>query len=153
MSFHFSSDETWLLRQELFGALENVAFIALHINLNKVHLVLDKFELMHLLVEHLDIKLPTRRIRRPRRRQGGARQGREGFGSQQQQQQAQQLQSFYSEQNPEGTSSFGAACFWRSFRPSVAWCFGVARGTLWRPATPAPAAPPAAAAPGNRRKR
>lgn len=59
MSFHFSSDETWLLRQELFGALENVAFIALHINLNKVHLVLDKFELMHLLVEHLDIKLPT----------------------------------------------------------------------------------------------
>ena len=31
-----------------------------------------------------------------------------------------------------------AACFWRSFRPSVAWCFGVAKG--------APAAPPAAAA-------
>ena len=113
----------------------------------------------------------------PGRRQGGARQGREGFGSQQQQQQqrglqrqlqqqqqeqqeqqeqqqqqARQLQSFCSEQNPEGTSSLGAACFWRSFRPSVAWCFGVARGTLWRPAAPAPAAPPAAAA-GNRRKK
>ena len=24
--------------------------------------------------------------------------------------------------------------FWKSFRPSVAWCFGVARGTFWRPA-------------------
>ena len=48
-------------------------------------------------------------------------------------------QSFCSEQNPGRTSSLGAACFWRSFRPSVAWCFGVARGTLWRPAAPAPA--------------
>ena len=28
------------------------------------------------------------------------------------------------QKGPEGTSSLGAACFWRSFRPSVAWCFG-----------------------------
>ena len=41
------------------------------------------------------------------------------------------------QKDPEGTSSLGAACFWRSFRPSVAWCFGVARGTLWKPAAPA----------------
>ena len=73
----------------------------------------------------------------PGRRQGGARQGREGFGSQQQQQQrglqrqlqqqhqqqqqeqqeqqqqqqARQLQSFCSEQNPEGTSSLGQHVF------------------------------------------
>ena len=47
-------------------------------------------------------------------------------------------------QNPEGTSSPGAACFWRSFRPSVAWCFGVAKGAFWRLAAPPPAVPPAA---------
>ena len=46
------------------------------------------------------------------------------------------------QKDPEGTSSLGAACFWRLFRPSVAWCFGVARGTLWKPA--AAAAGPAA---------
>ena len=40
------------------------------------------------------------------------------------------------QKDPEGTSSLGAACFWRSFRPSVAWCFGVARGTFWKPAAP-----------------
>ena len=56
---------------------------------------------------------------------------------------AAELALFY--QNPEGTSSLGAACFWRSFRPSVAWCFGVAKGAFWRLAAPAPAAPPAAA--------
>ena len=60
---------------------------------------------------------------------------------QEQQQQAQQLQSLCFYQNPEGTSSLGAACFWRSFRPSVAWCFGVAKGAFWRLAAPAPAAP------------
>ena len=27
-------------------------------------------------------------------------------------------------------SSPGAACFWRSFHPSVAWCFGVAKGVF-----------------------
>ena len=37
------------------------------------------------------------------------------------------------QKDPEGTSSLGAACFWRSFRPSVAWCFGAARGTVWKP--------------------
>ena len=58
-------------------------------------------------------------------------------------QQQQQLLCF--EQDPEGTSSPGATCFWTSFRPSVAWCFGVAKGTFWRPAAPPPAAPPAAA--------
>ena len=31
-------------------------------------------------------------------------------------------------------------------RPSVAWCFGVAKGAFWRLAAPAPAAPLAAAA-------
>ena len=64
---------------------------------------------------------------------------------QQQQQQAQQLQSL----NPEGSRkdvSLRAACFWRLFRPSVAWCFGVARGTLWKPAAAAAAAVAAAAA-------
>ena len=40
---------------------------------------------------------------------------------QQQQWQAQQLQSLCFYQNPEGTSSPGTTCFWRSFRPSVAW--------------------------------
>ena len=59
---------------------------------------------------------------------------------------AQQLNSLCFYQNPEGTSSLGAACFWRSFRPSVAWCFGVAKGVFWRLAAPAPAAPLAAAA-------
>ena len=65
----------------------------------------------------------------------------------QQQQQAQQLQSL----NPEGSRkdvSLGAACFWRLFRPSVAWCFGVARGTLWKPAAAAAAVAAAAAAAG-----
>ena len=66
---------------------------------------------------------------------------------QQQQQQAQQLQSLFF-QNPEGTSSPGAACFWRSFRPSVAWCFGVAKGAFWRLAAPPLVAAPAAAAAG-----
>ena len=28
------------------------------------------------------------------------------------------------QKDTEGTSSLGAACFWRPFRPSVAWCFG-----------------------------
>ena len=53
----------------------------------------------------------------------------------QQQQQAQQLQSLCFYQNPEGTSSPGTACFWRSFRPSGPWCFAVsqppARTLLW----------------------
>ena len=86
----------------------------------------------------------------------------------QQQQQAQQLNSLCFYQNPEGMSSLegsmfldvvpsfssmvfrcgegclGAAWFWRSFRPSVAWCFGVAKGTFWKPAAPAPAAAAAA---------
>ena len=39
-----------------------------------------------------------------------------------------------------------AACFWRSFHPSVAWCFGVAKGPFWRLAAPPLAARPAAAA-------
>ena len=52
---------------------------------------------------------------------------------QEQQQQAQQLHSLCFYQNPEGTSSLGAA-----------WCFGVA--TAWAPAAPPP--PPAAAAAG-----
>ena len=39
---------------------------------------------------------------------------------------------------PRGT------CFWRSFRPSVAWCFGVAKGAFWKLAAPPPAAPLAA---------
>ena len=39
---------------------------------------------------------------------------------------------------PRGT------CFWRSFHPSVAWCFGVAKGAFWKLAAPAPAAPLAA---------
>ena len=54
---------------------------------------------------------------------------------QQEQQQAQQLQSLCFYQNPEGTSSPGTACFWRSFRPSGPWCFAVsqppARTLLW----------------------
>ena len=54
---------------------------------------------------------------------------------QQQQQQAQQLNSLCFYQNPEGTSSPGTACFWRSFRPSGPWCFAVspppARTLLW----------------------
>ena len=50
------------------------------------------------------------------------------------------------QKDPEGTSSLGAACFWRLFRPSVAWCFGVARGMLWKPATAAEAAAAVAAA-------
>ena len=33
-------------------------------------------------------------------------------------------------------SSPGAACFWRSFRPSVACCFGVAKNAFWRFAAP-----------------
>ena len=45
------------------------------------------------------------------------------------------LQSLCFYQNPEGTSSPGAACFWRSFRPSGPWCFAVsqppARTLLW----------------------
>ena len=41
-----------------------------------------------------------------------------------------------------------AACFWRSFRPSVAWCFGVAKGAFWRLAAPAAAAAAAAGAAG-----
>ena len=53
----------------------------------------------------------------------------------QQQQQAQQLNSLCFYQNPEGTSSPGTACFWRSFRPSGPWCFAVsqppARTLLW----------------------
>ena len=53
----------------------------------------------------------------------------------QQQQQAQQLQSLCFYQNPEGTSSPGIACFWKSFRPSGPWCFAVsqppARTLLW----------------------
>ena len=36
--------------------------------------------------------------------------------------------------------------FWRLFRPSVAWCFGVAKGAFWRLAAPAAAAAAAAAA-------
>jgi len=35
--------------------------------------------------------------------------------------------------------------FWRSFRPSVAWCFGVAKGAFWRLAAPPLVAAPAAA--------
>ena len=35
---------------------------------------------------------------------------------------------------------------WRSFRPSVAWCFGVAKGAFWRLAAPPLVAAPAAAA-------
>ena len=34
---------------------------------------------------------------------------------------------------------------WRSFRPSVAWCFGVAKGAFWRLAAPPLVAAPAAA--------
>ena len=60
--------------------------------------------------------------------------------------QAQQLQSLCLFQNSEGTSSPGAACFLRSFRPSVAWCFGVAKGAFWGLAAPPLAARPAAAA-------
>ena len=45
------------------------------------------------------------------------------------------LQSLCFYQNPEETSSPGAACFWRSFRPSGPWCFAVsrppARTLLW----------------------
>ena len=37
---------------------------------------------------------------------------------------------------------------WRSFRPSVAWCFGVAKGAFWRLAAPPLVAAPAAAAAG-----
>ena len=40
-----------------------------------------------------------------------------------------------------GTSSLGAACFWRLFRLSVAGCFGVAKDAFWRlAALPAAAA-------------
>ena len=46
----------------------------------------------------------------------------------------------------KGRQAFGQHVFWRSFRPSVAWCFGVAKGAFWRLAAPAPAAPLAAAA-------
>ena len=46
---------------------------------------------------------------------------------QQQQQQAQQLNSLCFYQIPEGTSSPGTACFWRSFRPSGPWCFAVSQ--------------------------
>ena len=46
---------------------------------------------------------------------------------QQQQQQAQQLNLLCFYQNPEGTSSPGTACFWRSFRPSGPWCFAVSQ--------------------------
>ena len=39
------------------------------------------------------------------------------------------------QKDPEGTSSLGTACFWRSFRPSGPWCFAVsqppARTLLW----------------------
>ena len=50
-------------------------------------------------------------------------------------------------EGPEGTSSLGAACFWRSFRLSVAGCFGVAKDAFWRlAALPAAAAAAAAAA-------
>ena len=34
----------------------------------------------------------------------------------------------------KGRQAPGQRFFWKSFRPSVAWCFGVARGTFWRPA-------------------
>ena len=51
-------------------------------------------------------------------------------------------------QSPErGTSSLGAACFWRLFRLSVAGCFGVGKDAFWRLAAP-PAAAAAAAAAG-----
>ena len=53
----------------------------------------------------------------------------------QQQQQAQQLNSLCFYQKPEGTSSPGTACFWRSFRPSGPWCFAVSESpagtSLW----------------------
>ena len=39
-----------------------------------------------------------------------------------------------------GRQASGQHVFWRSFRPSVAWCFGVAKGAFWRLAAPAPAA-------------
>ena len=45
-----------------------------------------------------------------------------------------------------GTSSLGAACFWRSFRLSVAGCFGVAKDAFWRLAAPPAAAAAAATA-------
>ena len=45
-----------------------------------------------------------------------------------------------------GTSSLGAACFWRLFRLSVAGCFGVAKDAFWRLAAPPAAAAAAAAA-------
>ena len=62
----------------------------------------------------------------------------------QQAQQAQQLNSLCFYQNPEGTSKPRGTCFWRLFRPSVAWCFGVAKGAFWKLAAPPPAAPLAA---------
>ena len=39
---------------------------------------------------------------------------------------------------------------WRAFRPSVAWCFGVAKGAFWRLAAPPWAAPPAACSSSSR---
>ena len=39
--------------------------------------------------------------------------------------------------------------FWRLFRPSVAWCFGVAKGAFWRLAAPAAAAAAGAAGPAG----
>ena len=46
----------------------------------------------------------------------------------------------------KGRQASGQHVFRRSFRPSVAWCFGVAKGAFWRVAAPAPAALLAAAA-------
>ena len=79
------------------------------------------------------------------RRFGGVQHQLQQHQQKQQQQQAQQLKSLCFYQNREGTSSLGATCFWRSFRPSVAACFGVAKGAFWRLAAP-PAAVAAAAA-------
>ena len=46
----------------------------------------------------------------------------------------------------KGRQASGQHVFWRSFRPSVAWCFGVAKGAFWRLAAAAAAAVAAAAA-------
>ena len=73
------------------------------------------------LIQHFSMEHGHRpEIRRPRQTRGGARLGQRGCPT---------PTLLW---KPPGTLFL--RLIWRSFRPSGPWCFGVARGTFWKPA-------------------